>query len=95
MDGASEADVYTEIMLNEGFPLTSKVEEVAKKTWAITHEDVPFRLLVCLQKKKVDEDFFAPLKLAESDHLVMLDVAFGADDSFKLTLDNQCKLFTI
>lgn len=64
MDSSSKADIVTEIMLLQGFPLDSK--RIEKQQYnnllnIVTHKDVPFTLVVCLDEKlnKDTSDFLA------------------------------------
>lgn len=93
-DGVSINDFLTEVILLEGFPLSSRQEEVAKGIYKITHEWVPYTLYATMlfNFKNID---FDNLKLKETDHLICLDMAFEGNDAVKQKLDNMCKIFTI
>ena len=94
LDGTQTQDFITEVILQEGFPLTAKQEEAISGVFKITHEWVPFNLYVSMLQsfKNIDLD---QLHLKESDHFICLDKAFESNDALKQAIDNQCKLFTI
>lgn len=93
-DGVTTQDFITEVILQEGFPLTATQEEVASGIFKITHEWIPYTLYATMLYNFKNTDF-AKLKLQETDHFVCLDKAFEGNDALKQQLDNQCKLFTI
>ena len=94
LDGTQTQDFITEIILQEGFPLTAKQEEAISGVFKITHEWVPYNLYVSMLQsfKNIDID---QLQLQESDHFICLDKAFETNDALKQAIDNNCKLFTI
>jgi len=94
LDGTDPQDFITEIILQEGFPLTAKKEEAISGVFKITHEWVPYNLYVSMLQsfKNIDLN---QLQLQESDHFICLDKAFESNDALKQAIDNQCKLFTI
>jgi adenine-specific DNA-methyltransferase len=93
-DGVTTQDFITEVILQEGFPLTAKQVEVASGIFKISHEWVPYTLYATMLYSFKNTDF-AKLNLQETDHFVCLDKAFEGNDALKQQLDNQCKLFTI
>ena len=93
-DGVSTQDFITEVILQEGFPLTAKQEEVVSGIFKITHEWVPYTLYATMLYSFKDTGF-SKLQLQETDHFVCLDKAFEGNDALKQELDNQCKIFTI
>jgi adenine-specific DNA-methyltransferase len=93
-DGVTTQDFITEIILQEGFPLTAKQEEVASGIFKITHEWLPYTLYATMLYSFKNTDF-SKLQLQDTDHFVCLDKAFESNDALKQTIDNQCKLFTI
>lgn len=93
-DGTSVDDFVTEILLNEGFPLTANKEDVGNGIYKISHEWVPYTLFVTMTDS-LSKEIIDSLSLDEKDHFVCLDKAFQQNDSLKQTLDNKCKLFTI
>ena len=93
-DGVTTQDFITEVLLQEGFPLTAKQDEVVSGIFKISHEWVPYTLYVTMLYSFKDTDF-SKLKLQETDHFVCLDKAFEGNDALKQELDNQCKIFTI
>ena len=94
LDGTDPQDFITEIILQEGFPLTAKQEEAISGVFKITHEWVPYTLYVSMLQsfKNIDLD---QLQLQGSDHFICLDKAFESNDALKQAIDNKCKLFTI
>ena len=93
-DGVTTQDFITEVILQEGFPLTAKQEEVASGVFKITHDWVPYTLYATMLYSFKNTDF-AKLQLQETVHFVCLDKAFEGNDALKQQLDNQCKLYTI
>ena len=93
-DGVTTQDFITEVILQEGFPLTAKQEEVVSGIFKISHEWVPYTLYVTMLYSFRETDF-NKLHLKYTDHFVCLDKAFESNDALKQELDNQCKLFTI
>lgn len=93
-DGVTTQDFITEVILQEGFPLTAKQEEVASGIFKITHEWVPYTLYTTMLYSFKNTDF-NKLQLQDTDHFVCLDKAFEGNDALKQEIDNQCKLFTI
>lgn len=94
VDGVETQDFITEVILQEGFPLTAKQEEIVSGVFKITHEWIPYTLYASMLYSFKDTDF-SKIQLQDTDHLVCLDKAFEGNDSLKQMLDNQCKLFTI
>ncbi|MEP3836410.1 MAG: site-specific DNA-methyltransferase [Algibacter sp.] len=92
--GVTTQDFITEVILQEGFPLTAKQEEVVSGFFKITHEWVPYTLYATMLYSFKDTDF-SKLQLQGTDHFVCLDKAFEGNDALKQELDNQCKIFTI
>tara|TARA_R110000868_G_scaffold409459_2_gene694976 strand:+ start:5759 stop:7756 length:1998 start_codon:yes stop_codon:yes gene_type:complete len=93
-DGVTTQDFITEVILQEGFPLNAKQEEVASGIFKITHEWVPYTLYATMLYSFKNTDF-SKLQLQDTDHFVCLDKAFEGKDALKQTIDNQCNLFTI
>ena len=93
-DGVSTQDFITEVILQEGFPLTAKQEEVLSGIFKITHEWLPYTIYATILYSFKDTNF-NKLQLQDTDHFVCLDKAFEGNDALKQELDNQCKLFTI
>lgn len=93
-DGVLTQDFITEIILQEGFPLTAKQEEVIPGVFKITHDWIPYTLYATMIYSFKNTDF-SKLQLEETDHFVCLDKAFEGNDALKQQMDNQCKLFTI
>lgn len=94
VEGTTPEDFITEVMLQEGFPLTAKQTEVQDGIFKISHDWVPYTLYVSMLQSFKNIDLEA-LGLSETDHFVCLDMAFENNDALKQTLDNQCKLFTV
>lgn len=93
-EGVTTHDFITEVLLQEGFPLVAKQEEVASGIFKINHEWVPYTLYVTMLYNFKNTDF-SKLQLKDTDHFVCLDKAFEGNDALKQTIDNQCKLYTI
>lgn len=94
LDGTQTQDFITEIILQEGFPLTAKQEEAISGVFKITHEWVPYNLYVSMLQSFKNIDF-DQLQLQENDHFICLDKAFETNDALKQAIDDKCKLFTI
>ena len=94
LDGTDPQDFITEIILQEGFPLTAKKEEAISGVFKITHEWVPYNLYVSMLQS-FKNIYLNQLQLQESDHFICLDKAFESNDALKQAIDNKCKLFTI
>ncbi|MBZ0207263.1 MAG: site-specific DNA-methyltransferase [Flavobacteriales bacterium] len=86
----------TEVMLLEGFPLDSRVEQVKQLQKnvvdRISHEWHSHHLLVCLDKK-VHADTIQGLELGDGDIFICLDTAI--DDQSKLRLSDKGMIKTI
>lgn len=86
----------TEVMLLEGFPLDSRVEQVKQLQKnvvdRISHEWHSHHLLVCLDKK-VQADTIQGLELGDGDIFICLDTAI--DDQSKLRLSDKGMIKTI
>lgn len=93
-DGTSVDDFVTEILLNEGFPLTASKEDLGNGIYKVSHEWVPYALFITMTDA-LSKEHIEALEIDEKDHFVCLDKAFQQNNSLKQTLDNQCKLFTI
>lgn len=94
VEGTTPEEFITEVMLQEGFPLTANQTEVQDGIFKISHDWVPYTLYVSMLQSFKNIDLEA-LGLSETDHFVCLDMAFENNDALKQTLDNQCKLFTV
>lgn len=94
VEGTTHEEFITEVMLQEGFPLTAKQTEVQGGIFKISHDWVPYTLYVSMLQSFKNIDIEA-LGLSETDHFVCLDMAFENNDALKQTVDNQCKLFTV
>lgn len=87
VDNWKPENLLTEILLIEGFPLDSKIENLAsfKKNIVqkITAERCEHALLVCLDRKIADETIKA-LSLSGSDIFICLDSAITDQDKVRL-----------
>ncbi|MEZ5421675.1 MAG: hypothetical protein R2682_01105 [Pyrinomonadaceae bacterium] len=97
VDGANEDGILTEILLLEGFPLTSKVEidETFQRNAVrcISHEWSEHRLFVTLDKEIQEETVRMADDLKKIDIFICLDNALTDQD--KLRLADVCRLKTI
>lgn len=97
VDGATEDAILTEIILLEGFPLTSKTEmdETFQKNSVrrISHEWSEHRLFVTLDKEIQEETIRMAEDLEKIDIFICLDNALTDQD--KLRLADVCRLKTI
>lgn len=93
-DNTTPEEFITEILLQEGFPITSKKEFVAGSIAKITAKDVPYKLFISWTEN-LSQSQISSLGIERGDHFVCLDKAFGQDNSLKQMLDDKCKLYTI
>lgn len=97
VDGATEDAILTEIILLEGFPLTSKIEvdETFQKNRVrrISHDWLEYRLFVTLDKEIQEETVRMAEDLEKIDIFICLDNALTDQD--KLRLADVCRLKTI
>ena len=91
LEGWKPEDVVTEIMLNEGFPLNSKMKQKGK-TYYITSEEIPYELYINLEEK-LDKKVVAELGIKANDTFICFDKALT--DTVKLQLDDSVNLKTI
>lgn len=91
--GWKEDDLLTEIMLQQGFPLDSKIARQSgfksNKVQLIESEACSHRLFVCLDPK-IKEDTIKHLELRTEDIFVCLDTALT--DQAKMRLADICNL---
>lgn len=91
--GWKEDDLLTEIMLQQGFPLDSKIARQSgfksNKVQLIESEACSHRLFVCLDPK-IKEDTIKHLELRTEDIFVCLDSAIT--DQAKMRLADICRL---
>lgn len=96
-DGWTEKDVIIELMLNQGFPLDSLIEqskEITNNTvWTVRHEDVPFNMHICLDESlhKSTVDHLA--SIFDKDVFICLDDALSNEE--KIILSETMKVKTI
>ncbi|QYO65887.1 site-specific DNA-methyltransferase [Leptolyngbya sp. 7M] len=103
VDGATEDAILTEILLLEGFPLTSKIEtdETFEKNIVrrISHEWSEHRLFVTLDKEIQEETIRKVDELIDSEEMSKIDIFICLDnaltDQDKLRLADVCRLKTI
>lgn len=84
---SSEINIIIELMLIQGFPLDSKIENKdinSNSIWDVSHEDVPFSLVICLDDKlhKEAEDYLNVNFV--NDTLVCIDEALTNEQKIKL-----------
>ncbi len=75
VEGTTPEEFISEVMLQEGFPLTAKQTEVQDGIFKISHDWVPYTLYVSMLQSFKNIDLEA-LGLSETDHFVCLDMAF-------------------
>lgn len=103
VDGATEDAILTEILLLEGFPLTSKIEidESFQKNTVrrSSHEWSEHRLFVTLDKEIQEETIRKVDELIDSEEMSKIDIFICLDnaltDQDKLRLADVCRLKTI
>lgn len=88
LDEWQEKDLIAEVMLQEGFPLTSskiKVETITENTvWKLSSNFCEHSLYVCLDKS-VKHKTLENLALAEKDIFICLDTAINDEDKVRLS----------
>jgi len=103
VDEATEDAILTEIVLLEGFPLTSKIEldPTFQKNAVrrISHEWCEHKLFVTLDKEIQEETIRTIDQMIDSDEMSKLDIFICLDnaltDQDKLRLADVCRLKTI
>ncbi|MBY6271804.1 MAG: site-specific DNA-methyltransferase [Bacillaceae bacterium] len=96
-EGWTEKDVIIELMLNQGFPLDSSIEQLKEiennTVWTVRHEDVPFNMHVCLDESlhKSTVDYLAGT--LSKDVFICLDDALS--NEAKIILSETMKVKTI
>ncbi|MGG0277797.1 site-specific DNA-methyltransferase [Bacillus rhizoplanae] len=90
-------DIICEIMLIEGFPLNSSVGRVGSiedvDIWEVTSEDIPFKMLVCLEEKLTSSAVNYLVQNHNRDLLICLDDALS--NEAKVVLSEMMKVKTI
>lgn len=96
VDKWKEEDLFTEVMLIEGFPLDSKIEEnktyKKNKVQIVSSDFCEHRLMICLDKKVFAETIKA-LEFSDNDIFICLDNAIN--DEQKATLSDKGLIKTI
>jgi adenine-specific DNA-methyltransferase len=96
VEGWKDEDLLTEIILQQGFPLDSKIMPQSdfkqNKVRLIESEACTHRLFVCLDSK-IKEDTIKHLELRAEDIFVCLDSALA--DQAKMRLADVCRLSII
>lgn len=94
-EGSTEKDIVIELMLHEGFPLDSEIynKESGNNLWVVSHTDVPFKLVVCLENRIEDTTVQYLVTNYENDVFICLDDALS--DQAKITLSETTKVKTI
>ena len=90
VDGWQPEDLLLEIMLQEGFPLDSRVESLdvpgANTVQRVAHEWCEHRLVVCLDRRVASDTAEAlPSLLAANDVFICLDSALTDESKMRLT----------
>lgn len=94
LDDYKEIDVVVELMINQGFPLDSEISKLKESSlWIISHVDVPFNLLVCLEELICDDTVRYLLENQSEDTLICFDNALT--DEVKVLLSETMKVKTI
>lgn len=96
VENINEDYLLTEILLLEGFPLDSKIEEAKEynknKVQQVTSDFCEHKLLICLDKK-VHSETIKDLQLGDTDIFICLDTAIT--DEEKVTLADKGLIKTI
>jgi len=97
VDPWSEEDVIIELMLNQGFPLDSCIEQVKEidknKVWVVKHGDIPFAMYVCLDQLLHSSTVDYLVKAFSKDVFICLDDALNNEQ--KILLGEEIKVKTI
>jgi adenine-specific DNA-methyltransferase len=88
IDDWKEEDLLIEILLQEGFPLDSKIEQLGQysknKILQVSSEFCEHKLLVCLDKK-VYQETINDLALGSDDRFICLDNALNDEQKVRLS----------
>lgn len=83
VEGWTVENLLTEILLLEGFPLDSKIEEIENykknKVQQVSSDFCEHKLLVCLDKK-VYKETIKSFNLTDTDIFICLDTAITDED---------------
>ncbi|MCM3470183.1 site-specific DNA-methyltransferase [Brevibacillus borstelensis] len=92
---STDKDIVVELMLHQGFPLDSLVinKQVANNLWIVNHSDIPFKMLICLEKNIEESTVQYLLANYGSDMLICLDEALS--NQAKILLSETMKVKTI
>jgi adenine-specific DNA-methyltransferase len=96
-EGWTEKDVIIELILNQGFPLDSSIEQSKEITynmvWTVRHEDVPFNMHVCLDESLHESTVDHLASTFGKDVFICLDDALSNEE--KIILSETMKVKTI
>jgi adenine-specific DNA-methyltransferase len=96
-EGWTEKDVIIELMLNQGFPLDSSIEQLKdienNTVWTVRHEDVPFSMHVCLDESLHKSTVDHLVRTFDKDVFICLDDALTNEE--KIILSETMKVKTI
>lgn len=88
IEEVNEKDIVIELTLSQGFPLDSNIEKVEKDSnmlWVVKHEDVPFRLVICLDEKLQRETGTFIITEFEKGMFICLDNALTNEQKILLS----------
>lgn len=96
IDDWKEENLLVEVLLLEGFPIDSKIDELKEyyknKVFSVLSDFSAYKLLICLDKK-VHSDTIQNLQLGDNDIFICLDNAIT--DEEKVTLADKGLIKTI
>ena len=96
VDGGKPTDLLVEVMLQEGFPLNSKIEAIREidknKVYKITSDFCEHPLFICFDKS-VDQKTIDVLPLSDKDIFICLDSVLT--DQQKVILSDKGVIKTI
>ena len=90
VQGRSEEDILTELLLKSGYSLTTSVTSVTcqgKQVYSVEGG----KLLICLEKKLTVETFEAMAAL-EPEMIIVLDAGFEGEDELKVNAMETIRL---
>ena len=95
IDGWTEKDVVIELMLNQGFPLDSMIEQIVttNKLWIVHHDDLPFKMIVSFDKHIEHSTIEFIQNKFGNDVFICLDDALS--NQAKIILSETMKVKTI
>lgn len=94
-DGWTEEDVVIELMLHQGYPLDSQIEQISGENtlWIVKHDNVPFNMIICLENQIGKETIGLLINQYKNHLFICVDDALS--DQAKILLSETMKVKTI